>query len=126
MRWYKISGRLCDGPFDLDYRPPCTTSNYAVFEVSFPSAINGTIALWKISGEAIFDPVINEAMQALQVRASPLNSTDAIAVFKANKDLLTLHEHFGHPARPKVARTAPRENVWPLKYLNDFETRSST
>src|SRR5579871_225907 len=28
------------GPFNLDYKPPRTTSNYGVFAVSFPTAVD--------------------------------------------------------------------------------------
>ncbi len=85
-----------NGPFNLDYKPPRTTSNYGVFQVSFPSAVDRFITLWEIAGEAISDPVINEATKALEAGAAPAESADANAIFEANKELWTLHELIGH------------------------------
>ena len=34
-----------DGPFNLDYKPPRTTSNHGVFAVSFPTAVDRFITL---------------------------------------------------------------------------------
>ena len=33
------------GPFNLDYKPPRTTSNHGVFAVSFPTAVDRFITL---------------------------------------------------------------------------------
>ncbi len=85
-----------NGPFNLDYKPPRTTSNYGVFQVSFPSAVDRFITLWEIAGEAISDPVISEAMKALEAGAGRVDSTDANAIFEANKELWTLHELIAH------------------------------
>ncbi len=85
-----------DGPFNLDFKPPRTTSNYGVFKVSFPSAVDRFITLWEIAGEAIADPIIQEATKALEAGAGPLESKDADAIFEANKELWTLHELIAH------------------------------
>jgi hypothetical protein len=55
-----------NGPFNLDHKPARTTSNYGVFKVSFPTAVDRFITLWEIAGEAIADPIINEATRALE------------------------------------------------------------
>ena len=52
-----------NGPFNLDYKPPRTTSNYGVFEVSFPTAVDRFITLWEMAGDVIADPVIQEATE---------------------------------------------------------------
>ncbi len=85
-----------NGPFNLDYKPPRTTSNYGVFQVSFPSAVDRFITLWEIAGEEISDPVISEATKALEAGAGRVDSTDANAIFEANKELWTLHELIAH------------------------------
>lgn len=85
-----------NGPFNLDYKPPRTTSNYGVFQVSFPSAVDRFITLWEIAGEAISDPVIIEATNALEAGAAAPDPNDADAIFAANKELWTLHEVIAH------------------------------
>lgn len=85
-----------EGPFNLDYKPARTTSNYGVFRVSFPSAVDRFITLWQIAGEAIADPIISEATRALEAGAGITNTTDPNTVFEANKELWTLHELIGH------------------------------
>lgn len=84
------------GPFNLDYKPPRTTSNYGVFQVSFPTAVDRFITLWEIAGEAATDAIIGEAMKALELGAGPLDSKDADVIFEANKELWTLHELIAH------------------------------
>lgn len=84
------------GPFNLDYKPPRTTSNYGVFRVSFPSAVDRFITLWEIAGEAIADPVIAEATKALEAGSGLSGSEEASTVFAANKELWTLHEVIAH------------------------------
>ena len=86
-----------NGPFNLDYKPPRTTSNFGVFEVSFPTAVDRFITLWEMAGEVISDPIIHEATEALKA-GGPLveDSRDAHAIFEANKELLTLHELIAH------------------------------
>jgi xylose isomerase len=85
-----------NGPFNLDYKPPRTTSNYGVFQVSLPTAVDRFITLWEMAGEAIADPIISEATRALEAGAGTTNVNDAGAVFAANKEIWTLHELIGH------------------------------
>lgn len=85
-----------NGPFNLDYKPPRTTSNYGVFHVSFPSAVDRFITLWEIAGEAMSDPVICEASKALEAGAGIAESIDADTVFQAEKELWNLHELIAH------------------------------
>jgi xylose isomerase len=54
------------GPFNLDFKPLRTTSNHGVFAVSFPSAVDRFITLWEIAGDALEDPVLREATDALK------------------------------------------------------------
>ena len=51
------------GPFNLDYKPPRTTSNHGVFAVSFPTAVDRFITLWEMAGDVIADPIIAEATE---------------------------------------------------------------
>lgn len=85
-----------NGPFNLDYKPPRTTSNFGVFEVSFPSAVDRFITLWEMAGEVIEDPIIKEATAALKAGGGATDPCDADAVTAANKELLTLHELIAH------------------------------
>ncbi len=90
-----------NGPFNLDYKPPRTTSNWGVFEVSFPTAVDRFITLWEMAGEVLEDPVIKEATAALKGGAgvaapSDPKDFDPQAIFEANKELLTLHELIAH------------------------------
>ena len=86
-----------NGPFNLDYKPPRTTSNYGVFSVSFPTAVDRFITLWEIAGAVISDPVISEATQALKAGGGgPDDPKDVEAVTAANRELLTLHELIAH------------------------------
>jgi xylose isomerase len=82
-----------NGPFNLDYKPPRTTSLFGVFEVSFPTAVDRFITLWEMAGEAISDAVIKEATDALK---SPVSSLDPEELVRANRELLTLHELIAH------------------------------
>lgn len=85
-----------NGPFNLDFKPARTTSNYGVFQVSFPSAVDRFITLWEIAGEAMSDRVISEATKALEQGAASPDANDADAIFEANKELWTLHELIAH------------------------------
>ena len=85
-----------NGPFNLDYKPPRTTSNHGVFAVSFPTAVDRFITLWEMAGEAISDPIIAEAYEALKAGGPPAASHDAAAIAASNRDLLTLHELIAH------------------------------
>ncbi len=84
------------GPFNLDYKPPRTTSNYGVFAVSFPTAVDRFITLWEMAGEVAADPVIEQATAALQAGGGASDTTDAEAITAANRELLTLHELIAH------------------------------
>ena len=85
-----------NGPFNLDYKPPRTTSNYGVFAVSFPTAVDRFITLWEMAGDVISDPVIQEATAALKAGGDPADPLDVEQVTAANRELLTLHELIAH------------------------------
>jgi len=85
-----------NGPFNLDYKPPRTTSNYGVFAVSFPTAVDRFITLWEVAGDVIADPVIKEATDALKAGGEVSDPSDVDAIVEANRELLTLHELIAH------------------------------
>jgi xylose isomerase len=85
-----------NGPFNLDYKPPRTTSAIGVFEVSFPTAVDRFITLWEMAGEVLTDPIIKEATDALKAGGPVADARDAEAVTAANRELLTLHELIAH------------------------------
>ena len=85
-----------NGPFNLDFKPLRTTSNHGVFAVSFPSAVDRFITLWEIAGDALEDPVLRQASEALKAGAGIDAGADAHAIAEANKELLTLHELIAH------------------------------
>ena len=85
-----------NGPFNLDYKPPRTTSNSGVFAVSFPTAVDRFITLWEMAGDVLTDPVIKEATDALKAGGETVDAKDAEAVTAAHRELLTLHELVGH------------------------------
>ncbi|HTP30841.1 MAG TPA: TIM barrel protein [Candidatus Acidoferrales bacterium] len=86
-----------NGPFNLDYKPPRTTSAFGVFEVSFPTAVDRFITLWEMAGEVISDPIIKEATDALKRGGGPVADVrDVDAITRANAELLTLHELIAH------------------------------
>ena len=85
-----------NGPFNLDYKPPRTTSNHGVFSVSFPTAVDRFITLWEMAGEVLSDPIINEATEALKAGGELSNPNDVDAIVESNKELLTLHELIAH------------------------------
>jgi xylose isomerase len=85
-----------DGPFNLDYKPPRTTSQFGVFEVSFPTAIDRFISLWEMAGEVMTDPIVKEATDALKAGGPAADPHDADAIFASNRELLTLHELIAH------------------------------
>ena len=85
------------GPFNLDFKPPRTTSNYGVFEVSFPTAVDRFITLWEMAGEVAEDAIIGEASAALRAGGRLEGDPhDAESVTAANRELLTLHELIAH------------------------------
>jgi xylose isomerase len=85
-----------NGPFNLDYKPPRTTSNDGVFDISFPTAVDRFISLWEMAGEVMEDPVLKEAGEALKAGSGMSGGQDAAAVFEANKELWNLHELMAH------------------------------
>jgi len=85
-----------EGPFNFDYKPPRTTSNWGVFKVSFPTAVDRFITFWEMAGEALTDPIIHEATEALKASTGSGRSTNAQEIFEATKEVLTLHELIAH------------------------------
>ena len=86
-----------NGPFNLDYKPPRTTSAFGVFEVSFPTAVDRFITLWEMAGEVMEDAILKEATGALKRGGGPVaDPKDAEAITRANAELLTLHELIAH------------------------------
>lgn len=86
-----------NGPFNLDYKPPRTTSQFGVFEVSFPTAVDRFITLWEMAGEVASDPIVTEATAALRAGGGAVKDPhDADAIVAANRELLTLHELIAH------------------------------
>ncbi|MBI3210562.1 MAG: hypothetical protein HYZ37_16880 [Candidatus Solibacter usitatus] len=85
-----------NGPFNLDYKPPRTTSNDGVFSVSFPTAVDRFITLWEMAGEVLEDSIIRDATNALKAGGVVKNAKDVHEITAANKELLTLHELIGH------------------------------
>jgi len=85
-----------NGPFNLDYKPPRTTSNFGVFSVSFPTAVDRFITLWEMAGEVQADPIIKEATEVLRAGGEVSDPTDPEAITSANRELLTLHELIAH------------------------------
>jgi xylose isomerase len=84
------------GPFNLDYKPLRTTSNYGLFSVSFPTAVDRFITLWEMAGEVQADPIIKEATDALRAGGDANDDEDAESITTANRELLTLHELIAH------------------------------
>ncbi|WP_031498368.1 sugar phosphate isomerase/epimerase family protein [Bryobacter aggregatus] len=85
-----------NGPFNLDFKPPRTTSNDGVFDISFPTAVDRFITLWEMAGEVMTDPILSEASKALKEGAGVAAGADANAIFEANKELWSLHELMAH------------------------------
>jgi xylose isomerase len=85
-----------NGPFNLDFKPPRTTSQFGVFEVSFPTAVDRFITLWEMAGEVISDPIIKEATDALKAGGPVADPLDVDAIVQANRELLTRHELIAH------------------------------
>jgi xylose isomerase len=85
-----------NGPFNLDYKPPRTTSNHGVFSVSFPTAIDRFITLWEMAGDVMSDPIIHEAVEALKAGGEVAKGSGPDEIVAAHKELLTLHELVGH------------------------------
>src|SRR5205823_7508548 len=85
-----------EGPFNLDYKPPRTTSTHGVFAVSFPTAVDRFITLWEMAGEVLSDNIIKEATDALKAGGGAADPRDVDAIVRANQELLTLHELIAH------------------------------
>jgi len=85
-----------EGPFNFDYKPPRTTSNWGVFHVSFPSSVDRFITFWEMAGEALADPIIGQAMEALKAGGAAAGAANAENIFESTKELLTLHELIAH------------------------------
>ncbi|MBI3667565.1 MAG: TIM barrel protein [Acidobacteria bacterium] len=83
-----------NGPFNLDFKPPRTTSNYGVFQVSFPTAVDRFITLWEMAGEALADPIMKEATETLKAGGGGKGAVGDLVA--ANRELLTLHELIAH------------------------------
>jgi xylose isomerase len=84
------------GPFNLDYKPPRTTSERGVWSISVPTMVDRFITLWEMAGEVITDPIIKEATDALKAGGAVVDPKDVNSIVKANKELLSLHELVGH------------------------------
>jgi len=84
------------GPFNLDYKPPRTTSNHGVWSVSIPTMLDRFITLWEMAGEVISDPIIKEATDALKAGGTVSDHKDVNSIVSANRELLSLHELIGH------------------------------
>jgi xylose isomerase len=85
-----------NGPFNLDYKPPRTTSNHGVFSVSFPTAVDRFITLWEMAGDVMSDPVIHDALEALKAGGEIANGAAPDEIVAAHQELLSLHELVGH------------------------------
>ncbi|MBN9614708.1 MAG: TIM barrel protein, partial [Acidobacteriales bacterium] len=85
-----------NGPFNLDYKPPRTTSNHGVFSVSVPTMVDRFITLWEMAGDVISDPIIKEATDSLKAGGAGADPGDVDSLVRANKELLSLHELIGH------------------------------
>ena len=85
-----------NGPFNLDFKPPRTTSYHGVFAVSFPTAVDRFITLWEMAGEVMSDPIINEATEALKAGGAGADPANVQSIVIANKELLSLHELIAH------------------------------
>jgi xylose isomerase len=84
------------GPFNLDYKPPRTTSNRGVFDISFPTAVDRFITLWEMAGEVLSDPVVKGAQEALNAGGAVSDNAGVDEIVEAHKELLSLHELVAH------------------------------
>jgi xylose isomerase len=85
-----------NGPFNLDYKPPRTTTERGVWSVSVPTMIDRFITLWEMAGEVISDPIVKDATDSLKAGCEGANPQDVDSVVKANRELFTLHELVAH------------------------------
>jgi xylose isomerase len=84
------------GPFNLDFKPPRTTSEHGVWSISVPTMVDRFITLWEMAGEVMTDPIIKEATDALKAGGFVTDPKDVNSIVKASKELLSLHELVGH------------------------------
>jgi xylose isomerase len=84
------------GPFNMDYKPPRTTSNHGVFSMSFPTAIDRFITLWEMAGDVMSDPIIHEAVEALKAGGEVPKGAGPDEIVASHRELLSLHELVGH------------------------------
>jgi xylose isomerase len=84
------------GPFNLDFKPPRTTSEHGVWSISVPTMVDRFITLWEMAGEVMTDSIIKEATDALKAGGAVADPTDVNSIVRANKELLSLHELVGH------------------------------
>ena len=96
------------GPFNLDYKPPRTTSNYGVFTVSFPTAVDRFITLWEMAGDAMADPVIQEATDALKPAGAPRRPARYRGICGVQQGVAELHELICASAISDSDWSAPR------------------
>jgi len=85
-----------EGPFNLDFKPPRTTSNYGVWKISFPTAVDRFITLWQIAGEVVDDPIVKEATDALNAGGGVSGGGNVNDIVAANKEVLNMHELIAH------------------------------
>jgi xylose isomerase len=85
-----------NGPFNMDYKPPRTTSNHGVFSMSFPATVDRFITLWEMAGDVSTDPIIKEATDALKAGAGVTDFRNPDLIASSNAELLTLHELIAH------------------------------
>jgi hypothetical protein len=98
-----------NGPFNLDYKPARTTSNYGVFKVSFPTAVDRFITLWEIAGEAIADPIIGEATRALETGGGVAEVDNPDAVVRGEQGTMDAPRTDQPPASSDPAWTTSRQ-----------------
>lgn len=95
LDWLNVLMLLCSNgyewPIKFHYKPPRTTSNYGVFRVSFPSAIDRIISLWEMVGEVIGDPIIKGANVASGVGSGAGGAASGTEIFEANNELVSPH-----------------------------------
>ena len=85
-----------NGPFNLDYKPPRTTSHFGVFEVSFPTAVDRFITLWEMAGEVLRPDHQGSHRRAEGRRRRTQRCSGRGSDHAANRELLTLHELIAH------------------------------
>ncbi len=100
-----------NGPFNLDYKPPRTTSNHGVFSISFPTAIDRFITLWEMAGEVLEDSIIKQATDALKAGGAVSNPKDVNSIVAAQQGTALAARAHCAPPLPDTDRTASRAYV---------------